>query len=161
MRKTFTMLLFSMTAILPMTAQSDKSMVVETKNSGTQQFNLSDIRRLDFSNEGVSVVSVDKDGATFAFDDIKKITFGSATNGISQIKTEGAPGQSIFISSDGNDLTIKGWNPSVYADLSIFTVGGAQLLNEERWNGQPVNISSLPKGVYVVRVGKRTGKFRK
>lgn len=89
MRKTFTMLLFSMTSILPMAAQSDKSMVVETKNSGTQQFNLSDIRRLDFSNEGVSVVSVDKDGATFAFDDIKKITFGSATNGISQIKTGG------------------------------------------------------------------------
>lgn len=108
MRKTITMLFLSMLAALPMAAQDDKDLVVETKAGTSQTFNISGIQRLDFSNQGVTVVSKDKDGTTFAFDDIKKITFVSAANGISQIKTEGATSQSIFISNDGNSLTVKG-----------------------------------------------------
>lgn len=161
MRKTITMLFLSMLAALPMAAQDDKDLVVETKAGTSQTFNISGIQRLDFSNQGVTVVSKDKDGTTFAFDDIKKITFVSAANGISQIKTEGATGQTIFISNDGNSLTVKGWNPAQYADVSVFSVGGARVLEAKGWNGQTVNISALPSGVYVVRVGNKTGKFRK
>ncbi|MGI6223643.1 MAG: T9SS type A sorting domain-containing protein [Prevotella sp.] len=161
MRKTLALLLLSLLASSPTWAQNDKKLVVESKEGVNEEYPLPDVQRIDFSSTGITVVEDSETGTAYAFDEIKKITFTTYSTGISQIRTDSKSAKRIFISSDGARLTIEGWDASKYADLSIYSVNGARQMAIGNWNGQSIDITGLPHGIYVVKAGNNSGKFRK
>nr|WP_238301080.1 hypothetical protein [Prevotella micans] len=43
----------------------------------------------------------------------------------------------------------------------MFSTSGETVLRNSNWKGEPVNIGSLAKGVYVFKINNTTFKFRK
>ena len=45
--------------------------------------------------------------------------------------------------------------------VEVFALNGTQCLAVAQWSGQPVDVSALPKGIYVLKVGNASFKFKK
>jgi len=58
-------------------------------------------------------------------------------------------------------MTVGGWQQGETATLELFDVAGHTLTQRAAWHWESVDISSLPSGVYVLRIGSHTAKFRK
>lgn len=62
-----------------------------------------------------------------------------------------------------DDLVVVGSDEdsNIAAPLYVYDAGGRSVLHREAWRGETVSISALAKGVYVVKAGEHTAKFRK
>ena len=62
-----------------------------------------------------------------------------------------------------DDLVVVGSDEdsNIAAPLYVYDAGGRSVLHCEAWRGETVSISALAKGVYVVKAGEHTAKFRK
>ena len=58
-------------------------------------------------------------------------------------------------------MSFNGWDSNIAAPLYVYEAGGRSVLHRETWRGETVSISALAKGVYVVKAGEHTAKFRK
>ena len=45
--------------------------------------------------------------------------------------------------------------------IEVYALNGTQCLAVAQWSGQPVDVSALPKGIYVLKVGNASFKFKK
>lgn len=147
-------------ALVALGAHADDKVHVVTK-SADNAFAISEVQRIDFAGDALNVVSTNGESTTYAFDDVVKITFDESSTAI---QTVAAPGQgrlTFTVANDGTTLTVNGWDSSAQTSLQLYSVGGANVASQAHWSGQSVDISSLPHGVYVLKVGNRTAKFRK
>ena len=62
-----------------------------------------------------------------------------------------------------DDLVVVGSDEdsNIAAPLYVYDAGGRSVLHREAWRGETVSISALAKGVYVVKAGEHSAKFRK
>ena len=58
-------------------------------------------------------------------------------------------------------MSFNGWDSNIAAPLYVYDAGGRSILHREAWRGETVSISALAKGVYVVKAGGHSAKFRK
>jgi hypothetical protein len=56
-----------------------------------------------------------------------------------------------------NMLSVSGINGT--ANAAIFSVNGQQMTSLRAWNGAPVSIANLPKGVYILNIKNQSFKF--
>ena len=56
---------------------------------------------------------------------------------------------------------MNGWGDRGAAPLEIYSIGGGREVRIGEWNGTAVDVSSLPHGIYVLKAGSETAKFRK
>jgi hypothetical protein len=154
----FVMLALMLMASGNIKAQDDK-LVVDHKN-GTNAYSLNEVKRIDFGENGIVVKKSDASGDTYMFSDINKITF-DVPSGIEAVQKSGNL-LSMFIPKDGNSIIVNGWNDKEKTTVEIFNMGGSTCLKLRSWTGQPIDISSLKSGVYIIKLGKnKTTKFIK
>ena len=58
-------------------------------------------------------------------------------------------------------MSFNGWDSNIAAPLYVYDASGRSVLHREAWRGESANISALAKGVYVVKAGEHSAKFRK
>lgn len=160
MKRTNKTLLLALMALTAMSSQADDKVVVVTSD-GQTAYNIDEVKRIDFADDQLNVVKTDGEGTTYAFDNVKKLVFTQDASAIEAATTSTAARLTLTISPDGTMLTVNGWNPTETATLTIYGVSGTQLLAQRHWNGQPTSIAQLPHGIYVVKAGRCTAKFRK
>lgn len=138
----------------------DKVTVVTTQ--GEKTYAMDNVERIDLSDDkSVKVVCVDGNGTTYAFDEVLKIVISADESAISTPETAVASRLTLTVSTDGNRLTVNGWDSNETVALDVYSMAGSSMLHEQTWNGQSVDISALAHGVYVVKAGTHTAKFRK
>ena len=65
-------------------------------------------------------------------------------------------------SDDYSALVILASGKVVAGQTPLYEIkGGRSVLHREAWHGETVSISALAKGVYVVKAGEHTAKFKK
>lgn len=160
MKKTGKLFVVAASAMLATSALADDQVVVVTK-SDQQTYDIDKVQRIDFSNDKLNVVSTGAEGTTYAFDEVVKIVFSTSTNAIDTPTAMQQQRLTITVSADGSQLRVNGWDASQATSLELYATSGASVARQAQWSGQTVDISSLPHGIYVVKVGGKTAKFRK
>ncbi len=152
------------TAVLAMlvtaTYADNENISVVTAN-GTTSFDIESVGRIDFSEAGITVVSTDNGETTFAFEEIRKIVFSETETGIQPQTVVRKSKLTLTLFDSGRQLRVNGWTADKATELTVFALTGERTVQKGGWNGETVDISSLPHGVYVVKVGNEVAKFRK
>lgn len=140
---------------LPLSAESvikvtqmDESAVSVPLNTGT---------KISFSQTGVDMANEGADIISFPYADIKAISFGhtSGVTGISMQRTFGLRQNPVE-----NALEVVGHDGSP-SDLFISSMAGVRMKSVKKWNGEAIDVSSLPSGVYILSINNKSIKFIK
>ena len=95
---------------------------------------------------------------TFSLDDVAKVLFDGSNVNIHDVSN--APQISLFPNPSRNFFTVVGIG-SEQQQLSVYNINGMQVLQGRYSDGEPVDISALPQGIYLVRVGMSFEKLIK
>ena len=113
------------------------------------------VQSITFNENGFTVTKNDGSSSSFGYDGV--ITFTDETTGIKSAQL--SKGDLRVYSTPGSSLiNIEGAKAGT---VEVFSTSGALVVRQLGWNGQPVDVGSLPKGVYILRVGGQSFKFNK
>lgn len=137
----------------------DSQLVVNMAGGGDPQtFAVTDIRNIQFSDNGFTVMVSDGTVTPFSYSAVRTITFGGNTNGIGAEVAADAETQLYFRSGQ---LGAGGWKPGRTARATVCDTGGRTVLRVEKWDGTPISTGGMAPGVYVFSVDNQTIKFVK
>lgn len=145
---------------LTLAAQADDKVTVVT-TQGETSYDISSVARIDLGDTELKVVSADGTGTTYAFSEVTKIVISSDATGITAPSSADAERLTLTVSQDGTQMRINGWDAFQTAALTVYGTDGQSVLRLDSWSGETVDIASLPHGIYVVKAGTHTAKFRK
>lgn len=145
-------------ALLPvgMATAQVQLLVVPKDGSPTKRFNLDDIKYIEFPapGEAFSIETADLRWP-YSYDFVQSLKFDGLVNDISGINKEE---DGIRIRYQGDQILVSGLgNAPVQA--VVCDLNGSTRIRIAQYDGQPIDVTSLPKGAYIVRVGGKTSKF--
>ena len=127
--------------------------------SGLKVYKMDDIESITFDGATMKVNKNSKETETINLAEITNISFDVSTgvNGL-KVKDENLL---ISVKAGSNIIEIGGYDNSKNYSVEIFNTAGAKVLGYANWRGEQLNISSLSKGVYVLKINNTTLKFSK
>jgi hypothetical protein len=131
--------------------QAQVKMIVKTTGGTSKEYVIDDIGKMAFSNDALNIFG--KETSTYSLSDLLSIKFDLAT-GISATQSEN---EQMKFDIRNNMLSVSGINGT--ANAAIFSVNGQQMTSLRAWNGAPVSIANLPKGVYILNIKNQSFKF--
>ncbi len=154
--------IFSVVAAMLVTAAyaANDNVSVVTAN-GTSSFDVESIERIDFGEVGITMVSTDNSETTFAFEEIRKIVFSQTESGIQPQAVLGKSKFTLTLLDAGRQLRVNGWSEGRVTPFTVYGMSGGKVVQIGGWSGESVDISALPHGVYIVKVGNEVAKFQK
>ena len=159
MRKKSAFLLTLALAGTATSASAQASLVLNPKQGSSEkkEFLLDGIRTLTFGDDGLTVNL--KDGQTYAaaFDNLATLTFRDESTAIETVTAEYASNLDLFL-TDGR-LGVNNLPANVATEAALYDAAGRAVLMRRQWNGEPIAIGHLPKGVYIFKVNNQTLKF--
>lgn len=153
------LLLLAAVSFFGIGAYAQDNVVVTTSGGKQQVYNTDAVKSITFEGTTMKVNKTDKSVSdNFNLVDVEKITFNLA-NGINNLPV----GEKLTVTSPAgsNVLYINGYDAAKKNKLGIYDVSGKAVKNLSKWAGEPIDLSSLPKGVYILKVNNNTIKFRK
>lgn len=139
---------------------ADDVVTVVTQN-GQKSYSMDKLVRIELGEDNLVVVGSDEKGTTYAFDKVQKILISLNTTALNDATADSKPTLTLTVSTDGAEMSFNGWDSNIAAPLYVYDAGGRSVLHRETWRGETIDISALAKGVYVVKAGEHTAKFRK
>ena len=129
----------------------DKSLIITFSDNTTQTFVLSALPQITMANNKMTI-SASSTTAEYDLYKIKTFTF-SGTTGIENIENNSS------IIAEGDRIIIEGAN----ANVRIFSVDGktTTLKTTSLSNSTIIDISSLGRGVYIIKANDKTLKISK
>lgn len=129
----------------------DKSLIITFSDNTTQTFVLSALPQITMANNKMTI-SAGSTTAEYDLYKIKTFTF-SGTTGIENIENNSS------IIAEGDRIIVEGAN----ANVRIFSVDGktATLKTTSLSNSTIIDISSLGRGVYIIKANDKTLKISK
>ncbi len=138
------------------TAVYAQQMVVQTQ-LGSDAYNLSNIAKVLVKKDGMSVVERAKNAKTYSYTQIMKITFHTAT---SLTTPKASPSNfKAKVEDGGNAISWTGTKGEQV--VTLFDITGKIISQATRQTSQRMDISDLPHGIYVLKVGNNSIKFSK
>jgi len=131
--------------------------VHEVDGSSPKSFTPDDIRRLTFSDVNLSLLMRDGSSSAFAFDNVKKLTFGVAGTGIDSPK-ENRFDVIAYVTRQGEVIV---QSPGAILSLTTLSVDG-RVISVERYSGGAetqciVSLQNAPNGIYLLRIETEQG----
>ena len=150
-------------AATPVLAKTQMSVGYNEEGTAPSVFDITDKTTLVFTQQPAAL-TVKADGTAvgepIALSAIKSITFGGDWTGIDGI-TAGLEAQGgLHLRQNPVDDTLEVLTTAT-GDLTVYALSGAKALTVKAWAGQPVNVSALPQGIYIVKVADQSAKFIK
>lgn len=144
---------------LSLNISADDKVIVVTSN-GEKAYAIDKLARIEIGDDLVVVDTSDK-GTTYAFDEVQKIVVSLDATSVADVNAGNAQQLTLTVAADGTLITVNGWNDGETATMDVYDTGGRSVLHKASWKGEPTDVSALPHGVYVLRVGTHSAKFRK
>lgn len=139
-------------------ASADQKMVVTDTSTSTvlESFSLGDISKLSFAEGKMTVTMNDESTQDVSLSTSLMLQFEDVATAISQV--DAAKGK-LQVAYDGENVSFAGLGG--VADAAVYTMGGQKVLSLKAWNGKPVSMASLGRGVYIIKVNNQSFKFVK
>lgn len=145
-------------ALLPfgMASAQVQLLVVPNDGSATKRINLDDIKYIEFPapGEAFSIETSDLRWS-YSYDFVRSLKFDGLVNAVSGVNKEETDLRITY--RDGQILVSGLGNTPTQA--VVYDLNGSSRIQIARYEGQPIDVSSLPKGAYIVRVGGKATKF--
>lgn len=148
----------SLLVLLPIKAQMELTVRLQ---DGTQQaYLLSSLRKITFSNNGLTLIGNDTSELPFLFSSVDKMFFSTQT---SNIETDITNGNELNIyPNPASDVIYINMGDQEISDIFVYRLDGVLILTARILSSnEPVNVGGLPSGFYMVRVGNQILKLRK
>jgi len=148
MKRTF---FVAIATLMSLTALADDYTLYITTPAAVSTFAYDDLHRITFADGNVVVATHSGDVSTFPIADISRMSFEAPATGIQTAR------QNSGIAFDGQNLSLDG----TAGRVEVFTPSGAVALRANAADGQSINLSQLPRGIYVVKAGGKATKIIK
>ncbi len=158
--KHYSICLMALLAASSLTAKADDAESLVFYGAGGNKdnaFELAKIGKLSFGADGFSVVQTDGTAVALGYDNVRSIKFKNLVTGIDALKKDNAGETALHY--DGQSLWADG-NAAIGAEAAVYSVNGTQMKGC-RYDGGKISVESLPKGVYMFKVGGKAIKFAK
>lgn len=122
---------------------------------------LADISRITLTSVGLNIESLNSENIAFiGYDNLKKITFDrSSSPALSVLENELPNIPTVTVV--GDMLVVNGAESLLGSTISIYSAIGQNMIDIPSWNGESVNLSTLPLGIYIVKIKSETFKIIK
>lgn len=139
-------------------AQADdtETWLVVEQGASHSPFAISGVQRVNFGDDALTVVEADKESA-FDYTTVSRISF--TQNEPSAIDKPATSSNTLKLSSNDGCLTVAGLDAPT--QLSLYSQSGASVMQINGYQGASVSLSSLPNGIYVLKVNNQTFKIVK
>lgn len=141
-------------------AQAQIKLVVEAPNEATLlEKPLSEVKRVAFAERSVDFLDQNQQSmGRHALSEIKKIVFSAGTAGIAPVASETTE---LTLTQRQGVLTLSGPEAALRGAAAIYATDGRLLFLDKNWQGEAIDASALPAGIYLLKVNTKTFKFRK
>lgn len=127
---------------------------IQTSGDNNVTASLSTVKSLTIDGDNFVINLTDGSKLTTPLTSITKISVGEGGGtGVSTINA----GDAVAIATDGATLHILGINGAT--PLNVYTTGGQCVINTEVSDGDYIDISILPPGIYIATMGSESLKF--
>lgn len=144
--------------LLPRQTSAQNSLFIRLSNGTQNSIPLSSLNKITFSSGNMFLKLNDATTNSFTISDIYKMTFGVAA-GLSDILIESD--LSVYPNPASEFIQFKNI-PDGETNISIYRLDGAVVIQKKLSSVvQPIDISGLSGGLYLIKVGSKTLKFTK
>ena len=145
--------------VVALTARADTKVFVHGAEGTPQGLVITTASKITFGPDGITVATDGTNQQTFAYGNTAKLTFEANQVGVDNIAAAGD--FTLAENPVGDQLLINVPADFEGAALSVVSLSGQSLLQMQAWQGQPVDVSNLGKGIYLVTIDSTTLKFIK
>jgi hypothetical protein len=151
MKKKFLLFTLLLSALTVQAQQVPPSLGIDLKD-GFETYYLDYIQKITFSNGNMVIAMTEGEGGSFAISSIKKVFFYST--GSVQRETL----KDFFVWAPvTQELTVR---CAAGTPIRIYSAGGQSVFTAiQSVTGAPINLSTLPKGIYIVEAAQKTTKI--
>ncbi len=131
-------------------------------NDGTAEgvTGLSQIMSLRFSDGNLQVKqSADGQVSETPLAKILSIKFSEQTTGVTNMTADQL--QAVTLAVSAEELRLVGYDTANALPAALYSINGSQYYACSRLTESSINISSLPKGIYIFKLGNKSYKIRK
>ena len=160
--KIFPMIAFALMLGACPIAKADSVIEIHPFGSGTEveTVAISTDLKIDFVDKGFDFVSGEGDlVGSYEYSDVKKIVF------IANSSVESITGSSADVIVTPNPvvdmITLRGADEFVGSEINVYSIDGQNKLRISEWNGESIDVSYLPAGIYIINTQSKNLKFVK
>lgn len=143
-------------------AKADSVIEIHPFGSGTEveTVAISTDLKIDFVDKGFDFVRGEGDlVGSYEYSDVKKIVF------IANSSVESITGSSADVIVTPNPvvdmITLRGADEFVGSEINVYSIDGQNKLRISEWNGESIDVSYLPSGIYIINTQSKNLKFVK
>lgn len=125
-----------------------------------KQTALSDVKKVVFDAEGLSVVKYStEETEVYDYTEVRKIAFGDYVG----VQSISAVSDKVVISPNPvkTDFKLVGAENLKGSELCIYAITGQLVKKVAAWEGETIDASDLPQGIYLLTINSTTIKFVK
>lgn len=156
MKKTLITLCLAALA-LPSPADEESLVVYMADGSGQQAFALEDMGKLLFDGD-VFTVNTGGGTSTFKYDAVRSIKFTGLSTGIGTVTDDGSQARLYYA---GGCVGVNGWTQGRKARAAVYSIDGTAVITVDNYDGSPINVGALSRGIYIFSVDNNNIKFAK
>ena len=142
-------------------AKADSVIEIHPFGSGSEveTVSISTDLKIDFVDTGFDFIrGVSDVVGSYEYSDVEKIVF-KANSSIESIAN------SIDVIVTPNPvvdmLTLRGADALVGSEINVYSIDGQNKLRISEWNGESIDVSDLPSGIYIINTQSKNLKFVK
>mgnify|MGYP002732031836 FL=1 len=143
-------------------AKADSVIEIHPFGSGTEveTVAISTDLKIDFVDKGFDFVRGEGDlVGSYEYSDVMKIVF------IANSSVESITGSSADVIVTPNPvvdmITLRGADEFVGSEINVYSIDGQNKLRISEWNGESIDVSYLPAGIYIINTQSKNLKFVK
>lgn len=143
-------------------AKADSVIEIHPFGSGTEveTVAISTDLKIDFVDKGFDLVRGEGDlVGSYEYSDVMKIVF------IANSSVESITGSSADVIVTPNPvvdmITLRGADEFVGSEINVYSIDGQNKLRISEWNGESIDVSYLPAGIYIINTQSKNLKFVK
>ena len=141
-------------------SKADKLLQVHSHDTEAApvEYAIKTISKVTFASTNFSVYQGEEVAGVFELRNVSRIKFAesSAVQSVEQ-----ASAMVVTPNPVKDNLVIRGGEGLYGSAVSIYSVTGANVMQLSSWQGEAINVSHLPAGVYIINIQSETIKFVK
>lgn len=133
--------------------------VVKGKGDAQTTYALSNVRKITFSGSTMSVTTTDAGSENYVISEVEKLFFQNVD--ITGIKEAGNASLKAYPNPAKDVLNVA--DISKVENIALYNIAGNELnvSYSQETNGLQIKTTSLPQGLYLLRINNQTLKFQK
>lgn len=126
---------------------------------GNKVYKIDDLKSITFENNKLNVNKQNNSAEVYTINEVAEVVF-TMTDGVNNLKLGNGKLQ-LSVNAGSDVIRVSGCETGKSYSVGVYDLQGKKILAIDNWNGDDVNVGSLPHGVYVFKINETTLKFRK